>query len=183
MRIFLSTLLSVLLFSSLSYAGSELPTLDNWVNNGEIRKVRDLYSHIQTQINENVLSFKSIKYDMEDKGCATYPIKEKSIYVGEDGFVKKMSVTQIISHREPLLLERYYDDHGHIRFVFTKRVGVEVRIYFSAEGVLIWSVEKNGKEYSKTNHEKGDWETNPLSAELALEFFNRVEGCKVLRND
>jgi len=160
------------LFST-SVLSSEIITIESWLSNTEISKIRKLYKQIQT----SSYNTKKNRYNTKSSDCSTYPIKEKSITVEKSGQVRKLSITQLISHREPLLIERFYDSNGIIRFVFTKSATSETRIYLNNKGNVIWAVNKDNNKFYKADYANDDWEMKPSTSKDAKLFFNTNESC------
>ncbi len=152
-------------------------TIENWTNHADVAEILRIYNEIQRDIKNGKYSENRKDYDVNAVSCAIYPIKQKLIEVSKSGIVRKFTIIQIISHREPLLIERYYEINGVLRFVFTKRGGSEIKIYLNSNGDVVWAVEKDGNEFVRVDSEKGDWETVPSTSKAALEEYNRDEGC------
>ena len=168
------------LFASLwstSVLSNETITINDWQNNKEITEIRKIYKQIQTTSG----STKKKSYNTDSPDCSTYPIKEKYIKLGGTGKVRKLSITQLISHREPILIERFYDQKGNIRFVFKKSVTSETRIYLNEEGNVIWATTKDNSKFTKSDYTNEDWETNPSKSKDAELFYNKIEKCPAIK--
>ena len=76
-------------------------------------------------------------------------------------------------------IERFYDKNGTLRFIFKKSILDELRIYLNSKGEVIWSVEKRGNVYTRSDYDIGDWETEPSISKKAFELYNRVSECPI----
>jgi len=168
-------LILLCIFTSTLFS-SEPVSIDNWMNNKDISKIREIYKQVQSSRYDRAKKI----FNTNSTKCSTYPIKEKSILVDNSGVIRKLSVTQLISHREPLLIERYYDSSGVIRFIFTKSLISEIRIYLNDTGDVIWAVTKDNSKFSKADYTNSDWETKPSRSKDAKLFYNESEKCPSL---
>ncbi|MFC1665998.1 hypothetical protein ACFL17_10330 [Pseudomonadota bacterium] len=152
-------------------------TIENWKDNEAIAEVREIYNEIQSKIKTNNFMQHHKNYDVKSKSCATYPIKHKSIAVDKAGFVRKLRIIQLISHRKPLLIERYYDVNGVIRFILKKSAHIEDRIFLDEKRNVILSVENHNGNVSITAYTNKDWETKPPTSSEAMKLYNDSYGC------
>jgi len=149
--------------------------LEDWKNHPDVREVRAIYDEIKIGIRENKYKSKTRNYDVESPSCPTYPIKSKTLVVDEANRPRMLKVDQIISHREVLSVERYYDKAGRLLFVFVP--SRPTRIYLNTEGKVFWAVEQDGEKFTVGDYSAGDGETEPSNATGAKEVFNGAESC------
>ena len=92
-----------------------------------------------------------------------------------------LKIVQIISHRELLPVERYYDTAGTLRFVYVDYGSNNVRIYLSAEGKVFWAVEQDGNKFTVGDYTNEDWQIQPSDAAAATERLRSGEACPEVR--
>jgi hypothetical protein len=88
-----------------------------------------------------------------------------------------LKIVQVISHRELLPVERYYDTAGTLRFVYVDYGSNNVRIYLDAEGKVFWAVEQDGHKLTVGDYTKEDWQIQPSDAAHATERLRSDEAC------
>ncbi len=151
--------------------------LEDWKNHPDVREVRAMYDEIKIGIKENKYKAKTRNYDVESPSCPTYPIKSETLVVDEANRPRMLKVDQIISHREVLTEERYYDKAGRLRFVFVDHASGPTRIYLNTEGKVFWAIEQDGDKFTVGDYSTGDGETEPNNATVAKKVFNADGSC------
>ncbi len=151
--------------------------LEDWKNHPDVREVRTIYDEIKRGSSENKYKAKTRNYDVESPSCPTYPIKSETLVVDEANRPRMLKVDQIISHREVLTVERYYDKAGRLRFVFVDHTSGPTRIYLNTEGKVFWAVEQDGEKFTVGDYSAGNGETEPSNATVAKEMFNEAGSC------
>jgi hypothetical protein len=175
---FLCSILLVLGIFSMAW-GSGGINLDNWKSHAEIKKVRSMYNEIQESIKNKTLKTQRVDFDFTSDTCTrTYPVKWREIAVDGHGKVRLFIESQIISHRETMTTQRFYDEKGQLRFVFvTYDYPRQDRIYLGEDGSVLFGVEQDGNEYTSVEYDKDEWFVNPAKQDLALEAFGSDSGC------
>jgi len=151
--------------------------LEDWKNHPEVKEVRAIYDQIQSGMRGKKYKTKTRSYDIDSPSCPTYPIKSETLVVDEGDRPRLLKIDQIISHRELLSVERYYDTAGRLRFVFVDHASGPTRIYLNAEGKVFWAVEQGGDKFTVGDYSTGDWETEPNNAKAAKGAFNEAGSC------
>lgn len=175
---FICSMLFVLGFFSMAW-GIDGINLENWKSHPEIKEVRSIYDLIQESIKNNNLKTQRVDFDFTSQECTrTYPVKWREIAVDGNGKTRLFVESQIISHRETMTTQRYYDDNGQLRFVFvTYDYPRQERIYLSKDGSILFGVEKNGDEYAAVDYDEDEWFVKPATQALAFEAFQSDSGC------
>jgi hypothetical protein len=175
---FLCAILLVLGFFSMAW-GSGGIDLENWKSHPEIKKVRSIYNEIQKSIKNKTLKTQRVDFDFTSEKCVrTYPIKWREIALDAHGKVWLFTESQIISHRETMTTQRFYDRKGQLRFVFvTYEYPRQDRIYLGEDGRILFGVEKDGDRYSAVEYDRDEWFVNPATQDLALKEFKSDSGC------
>ncbi|MDH5181628.1 MAG: hypothetical protein OEZ39_00330 [Gammaproteobacteria bacterium] len=176
-RIVFGLLIAMMLIIYRNSHAAELPGIDNWQTHPAIEEVRQLYNQIQQNSSNGIYPTKTRAFKVQATQCGVYPMREKSISLDERGKVRKLVMLQLVSDGAPLRVERFYDERGALRFVFSRLLLTDLRIYLSARGEVIWAMEFYDNKREITERVKGDWETVPATADEALALFNRKEAC------
>ena len=176
-RAFLAVFFLALFISPISAKSKPQIRLDNWMSHQDVNNVRVIYKDIQTGIHTKRYNITTKRFDTESPSCATYPIKTEALVRDSRNRVRKLSIEQIGSHREPFTIDRYYDSNGVLRFVYVDRLTSSVRIYLDSKGKVFWAVEKNDNETREYSSNNDDWETKPISASGAVKFFQDKQLC------
>jgi len=151
--------------------------LEDWKNHPDVREVRAIYDEIKIGTKENKYKTRTRNYNVESPSCSTYPTKSKTLVVDEANRPRMLKVDQIISHREVLTVERYYDKTGRLRFVLVDHTSGPTRIYLNTEGKVFWAVGQDGEKFTVGDSSPGDWETKPSNATVAKDMFNESGSC------
>ena len=165
----------------MAYAAQYALTLDNWKNHQNVKEVRDIYNEIKYGINNNIYTSKNREFDVKSSLCATYPIKSESIFIDVNNRLRLYKIEQIGSHREPFVVERYYDTNGVLRFVFVNYTFSNVRIYIDSSGNIIWAVEQSNNKFTVFDSANGDWEVRPDTAKEAGKAFKEPQSCPEIK--
>jgi hypothetical protein len=116
----------------------------NWEHHPRIVEVRNIYNEIQSRIKSKQLKYQKKDYTVLPRSCrGTYPIDYWSVVVDSNGHVLIDVTAQRISHDDLLTTENYFDNKGHLRFVYitNKSIGmatIENRVYLDEQGKVIW---------------------------------------------
>lgn len=146
--------------------------IDSWKSHPKIKEIRAEVKDIKTGIKQYKIKIRARRFNIESPMCSTYPISFKSLATDKENRPRLLKIEQIISHGDLLIIERYYDKNGKLRFVFEDHgANTNTRIYLNASGAVIWSVEQSGDEFMKGNTLAGEYETKPAIASLARENF------------
>jgi hypothetical protein len=159
-------------------------TLTNWISHPEIKEIRKIYQDIKKRLETNELATMKIRYDYESEKCTlAYPMKWEEIAYDKQKITRMYQFSQIISHGDTLNVERYYDEKGQLRFVLIlwEFSGTE-RIYLNAKGDIIFSVKKEGEDFTLTHYEKDDFFLNPSRSESLYNSFLTIKSprCPIL---
>jgi len=149
--------------------------MENWKNDPDVKEVRAIYDEIRARVKHNRYEIKTRHFDVESSLCSSsYPINSKSLVQDEAHRVRILKIVQVISHRELLPVERYYDTAGKLRFVYVPN---NVRIYLNAEGKVFWAVEQDGNTFTVGDYTNEDWPIQPNDAADAKNEFRSDESC------
>ncbi len=152
--------------------------MENWKNDPYVKEVRAIYDEIRAGVKDHRYEIKTRNFDVESSLCSSpYPINSKSLVEDEANRVRMLKIVQVISHRELLPVERYYDTAGKLRFVYVDYGSNNARIYLNAEGKVFWAVEQNGNNFTVGDYTNEDWPIKPSDAADAKEGFRSDESC------
>jgi len=152
--------------------------MENWKNDPHVKEVQAIYDEIRAGVKNSRYEIETRNFDVESSLCSSsYPITSKSLVEDEANRVRMLKIVQVISHRELLPVERYYDTAGTLRFVYVDYGSNNVRIYLSAEGKVFWAVEQDGNKFTVGDYTNEDWQTQPSDAVDANEGFRSDESC------
>lgn len=152
-------------------------TIEDWKSHPDVKEVRAIYDEIKYSIKEHNFKIKTRNFNIESPLCATYPVKSESLAIDSENRVRLYQVEQIISHREPLTIERYYDANGTLRFVFVDKLFANIRIYLNSAGNVVWAVEQSDNELAVYDASSEDWEMKPNNGMKAKEAFQAQQPC------
>lgn len=155
-------------------------TMKGWRSHPDVREVRAIYDEIKSSMKSKAYQVTTRNFDVDSPSCATYPVREESLAADPEGRVRLYRVEQIISHREPMTIERYYDAKGVLRFVFEKMPASTVRIYLDGAGSVLWAVEQSGDEDTVYAASAEDWEMKPGTGKAAKDEFLAPQPCPEL---
>ena len=152
--------------------------MENWKNDPHVKEVQAIYDEISAGVKDNRYEIRTRNFDVESSLCSSpYPINSKSLVEDEANRVRMLKLVQVISHRELLPVERYYDTAGKLRFVYVDYGSNNVRIYLNAEGKVFWAVEQDGHKFTVGDYTNEDWQIQPSDAAEAKEGFRSDESC------
>src|SRR5207249_516727 len=152
--------------------------MENWKNDPHVKEVRAIYDEIRAGVKDNRYEIRTRNFDVESSLCSSpYPINSKSLVKDEANRVRMLKIVQVISHRELLSVERYYDTAGKLRFVYVDYGSNNGRIYLNAEGKVFWAVEQDGNKFTVGDYTNEDWQIQPSDAADAKEGFRSHESC------
>lgn len=114
----------------------------NWQQHPKIKKVRAIVDAVQLGLKKK--SFKISKREFEY--CEPYEDTMRTMAVDSKGHVR-FYVSEGGSEDSSLKFQHYYDEDGHLRFVFitggaVQGAQLEHRIYFDETGKRIWEKQK-----------------------------------------
>jgi hypothetical protein len=155
----------------------------NWEFHPRVVEIRRLYNQIQVKLRNKELKFQQKDFSRLERSCrGTYPLEYIAVATDSDGHVKKYVVAQRISHDDLLTTEKYYDDEGYLRFVYSSNKSdgfatIENRVYLDTQGKVFWDVksEANRFTYGEMTHDPEPWAVSDTTNEEILERFNLTE--------
>jgi len=158
-------------------------TLKNWRTHLRIAEIRAIYEEIQGERAQGRGTTATRRFDYDSPQCqSTYPVQATSLWRDEAGRPRAYVVDQIVSHRESMRIERYYDHEGRLRFVLVNRFPGETRIYMGTEGAVLWAVIRDNGSDAIEPCDRDDWETKPSTAAEAKVEFEGAAVCPEVKH-
>ncbi len=159
-------------------------TEQNWERHPGILEIRELYNDIQSGLQNKTLRYREKNYSRLPRSCrGTYPLEYVAVATDSARRVRAYIVAQRISHDDLLTTRKYYDQSGHLRFVYRTNESrgfatIENRVYLTGQGAIMWDVKSEGSkrefgEIARNPSEIGDLTTEGLLAD----FDSRKVGC------
>lgn len=127
-------------------------TESNWENHPRIVEIRKLYNDIQSKLESKALKYQEKSFAKLPRSCrGTYPIEYFGVATDRANRVRMYIRAQRISHDDLLTRRSYYDEGGHLRFVYETNESagfatIKKRIYLTDKGNVFWDVESEAKK-------------------------------------
>lgn len=184
----------------LSHASSAEPafpieiTEQNWESHPTILEIRKLYNDIQSALEKKTLKYREKNYSRLPRSCrGMFPTEYVAIATDSAKRVRMYVMAYRISHDDLLTTRSYYDDQGHLRFIYMTNESreyakIENRIYLTQDGGVLWDVEDEahrrtfGKFVSEPS-ELDHMSTQMTTEGLMAEFDSMKVRCSAEGND
>jgi hypothetical protein len=186
MRINLAVILSAVIILSGSFGAratqEEKITASNWQHHPKILQVRAIVSSIDAAVKKG--SFKISKREFEY--CESYEDTMRKMAVDSKGVVRRYE-NEAGSDDSMLTWRHYYDQLGHLRFVFitggaANGAQLEHRIYFDESGKRLWEehkyVEGPGYTWPEVWPEGQNDEARPVQKSEPAKAFAAKSPCE-----
>lgn len=156
-------------------------TESNWESHPQILEIRKLYNDIQSKLENKKLKYQEKNFTKLPRSCrGMYPLEYVGVATDHAGRVRMYVHAQRISHDDLLTTRNYYDESGHLRFVYrtdesTGFATIKNRIYLADQGTVLWDVESEAKRltFGKITHSPS--KIDDLTNAGLLEKFRRRE--------
>jgi len=160
-------------------------TESNWEQHPKVVEIRKLYNDIQSRLESKKLKYQEKSFTKLPRSCrGMYPLDYIGIATDGTGRVRMHVVAQRISHDDLLTTRNYYDEGGHLRFVYRTNESpgfatIKNRVYLTEQGTVFWDVEAEGKKLTFGKITKAPSEIDDLTnADLLEEYRRREVKCK-----
>lgn len=189
MRINLVVILFAVTILSVSFGASAIQeekiTASNWQRHPKILQVRAIVNSIDAAIKKG--SFKVSKREFEY--CEPYEDTMRKMAVDSKGVVRRYE-NEAGSDDSALTWRHYYDQLGHLRFVFitggaANGAQLEHRIYFDESGKRLWEEHKYvkgpGYTWPEVWPEEQNDEARPIQKSAPAKAFAAKSPCEEKR--
>ncbi len=179
-------IMGTLLASSLALAappeGEGEVTEQNWEHHPEILEIRKLYGDIQSKLESGKLKYQKKSFARLPRSCrGMYPREYLAIATDRAGRVRMYTAAQRISHDDLLTTRHYYDEGGHLRFVYRTNESSEGfatihnRVYLNEQGKVFWDVESEAKQVKFGEITRDPAEIGEITSAGILDDYNKTK--------
>lgn len=155
-------------------------TEKNWEQHPKIVEIRKLYNDIESKLANKKLKYQKKNFAKLPRSCrGTYPTEYLAIATDRANRVRLDVRAQRISHDDLMTTRNYYDEDGHLRFVYRTEESpgfatVHYRMYLNEQGKMFWDVKTEAKKVKFGEMTRSEEVMNLTTAGM-LEGFGSVE--------
>lgn len=178
-------ILGALLASPPAWSAEQKPeqkiTESNWEQHPRILEIRKLYNDIQSKLENKKLKYQEKNFAKLPRSCrGMYPLEYIGVATDHAGRVRMHVVAQRISHDDLLTTRNYYDEGGHLRFVYITNESpgfatIHNRIYLTDQGNVLWNVESEAKKLTFGHITRDSYEIRSLTTDGLLDEYRHKE--------